>query len=561
MKNSTLTLLSLVGLRIPSATRAILVLLAFTIAGFGQHDKMTMGNPESSVVEKGLGSVDHKVSTKTPEAQRYFNLGLANIYAFNHAEAIKAFKQAAVLDPDLAMAYWGTALALGSNYNLEADSAQLKEAYSNLQKAVELAPKSSAKDQDYVKALSQRYATDPDKVDRKALAAAYRTAMGDLSKKYPDDLDAATLYAESMMVLRPWQLWTLDGKPAEDTLEIIAVLESVLKRDPNHSGANHYYIHAVEASPNPERGLESAKRIGLIAPNAGHLVHMPSHIYIRVGEYANAAKVNADAVAVDREYIKRNGAGGVYPMMYYNHNIHFLASSNAMNGNYKEAIKWARELESNVKPMLEMMPMLEMFAAYPMVTMVRFGKWNEILREPEYTGTGTAAAIWHFGRGMALAETGKPDAAALELAALRGIENAFPEDAMIGNNPAKNVMKVAAELLAGNIARSHMDKAGAITALKGAVAAEDLVNYDEPPDWDLPSREWLGRALLSDGQFSAAEAVYRAELAKHPKNGRALFGLIEALKKQGKDAGSFSKDLQASWANADTKLVANDLYH
>jgi len=542
-------------------TLIFLLMVPFTV--FGQHSHGTKPAPaKTAVIEPGLGGVNHPVTTKNAQAQSFFNQGLAYIYAFNHAESIKAFKRAAELDPNLAMAYWGAALAMGSNYNLTADAAQLKEAYANLQKAIGLAPKASARDRAYVDALSHRYAADPE-TDRQKLAVAYKTAMGELVKKYPDDLDAATLYAESMMNLRPWQLWTREGEPAEGTLEIVAVLEGVLKRNPNHSGANHYYIHTVEASPNPERALPSAKRLGGIAPNAGHLVHMPSHIYIRTGDYVEAAKSNADAIVADQNYIRKYGSQGVYSMMYYNHNIHFLASANAMNGNYAGAIKSARDLHDNVKPLVKAMPMLEMFTPYPAVTLVRFRKWEVILREqmppPEMVITTT---MWHFARGVAYAETRKPADAEKELAALREKIKIIPADTPWGNSTAQMVLKVAEDLLAGEVALARGDTSAAIKSLADAMKAEDLVNYNEPPDWDLPTREWLGRAMLTEGRYWEAEMVYRGELAKHPKNGRALFGLREALAKQGKDQeyGAADRDFQKSWTKADTPLAAGDLY-
>jgi len=358
-----------------------------------------------------------------------------------------------------------------------------------------------------------------------------------------------------MMNLRPWQLWTADGKPVEGTLEIVAVLESVLKRDQNHSGANHYHIHAVEASNNPERALPSAKRLGLLAPNAGHLVHMPSHIYIRTGDYFAAAKSNADAVVVDRRYVAKHGPQGIYPMMYYNHNMHFLASANAMNGNYKEAIKWSRELETNVKPALEAMPMLEMFAVYPLVTMVRFGKWDEILAEPPPAKSHVITnAMWHFARGMAFAGKDNADDAEKELEDLWAILNALPKDRSFGNNTAANVLNVAHELLVSEVARSRGYKEKLFQQFKQAVIAEDALNYNEPPDWDLPTREWLGQFHLDNKKFAEAETVYRAELVKHPKNARALFGLMQALKAQNKDTRAVQKDFQKAWADADTKL-------
>jgi tetratricopeptide (TPR) repeat protein len=444
-----------------------------------------------------------------------------------------------------------------------ADANQLKEAYATLQKALLFAPKASEIERDYIAALSKRYSADGAQSDRAKLGEDYRNAMRDLVKKYPDDLDAATLYAESMMNLRPWQLWSKDGKPAEGTLEIVAVLEGVLKRNPNHTGANHYYIHAVEASPTPERGLASAARLGWLAPNAGHLVHMPSHIYIRTGDYTEAAKSNAAAIQADRNYIQQTGAKGLYTMMYYNHNIHFLSAASAMGGNYAEAIKQARILEANVRPHLKAMPMLEMFSPYPIVTLVRFRKWDEIMKYPapdaEMRVTG---GYLNFARGMGFANSGKTDDAKKELVGLREKIKAIPADAGFGNSTAHGILQVADELLSGEIALAEGNAKAAIEFLRKAAAAEDIVNYNEPPDWDIPTREWLGRALLIDGQFAEAEKVYRDELAKHPRNGRALFGLAEALRKQGKTSSAqmVEREFAKSWEKADTQLAAADLY-
>jgi pimeloyl-ACP methyl ester carboxylesterase len=535
----------------------------FAAPAAAQHNHAPVTEARPVALEDGLGNVDHPVSTKNPEAQKFFNQGLAYLYAFNHEEAIRSFKRAAELDSDLAMAYWGTALALGSNYNLTADAAQLREAYANLQKALERAPRASEIERDYIGALTKRYAADGAESDRARRGQDYKTAMGELVKKYPDDMDAATLYAESLMNLRPWQLWSLDGQPAEGTLEIVAVLEGVLKRSPNHTGANHYYIHAVEASPTPERGYQSAARLGWLAPNAGHLVHMPSHIYIRTGDYAQAAKSNADAIVADRSYIQKTGAAGVYTLMYYNHNIHFLSAASAMNGNYAEALKQARELEANVRPHLKAMPMLEMFAPYTLVTLVRFEKWDEVMKypepEPELKITG---GFRHFARGLALAHTGRSAEAKKELAALREKIGLVPADAGFGNSTARGVLKIAEQMLAGEIMLALGENRPAIEALRQAVAAEDVVNYNEPPDWDIPARERLGRALLVDSQFAEAEKIYRAELAKHPRNGRALFGLAEALNRQGKtDAGKMvAREFEKAWEKADTRLAVENLY-
>jgi pimeloyl-ACP methyl ester carboxylesterase len=537
-----------------------LFLLLFSISVFGQHGSHQAGQRQATLLP-GMGDVNHPVSTQSAEAQKFFNQGLALLYGFNHDEAVLSFKRAAELDPNLAMAYWGASLALGSNYNLQADPIQLTEAFTNLQKAVQLAPKASEHERAYIEALSKRYSKDA-QADQQKLAADYKTAMSELVKKYPDDLDAATLYAESMMNLRPWKLWTPDGKPAEGTLDIVAVLESVLKRNPNHTGANHYYIHAIEASKNPERGLTAASRLGKLAPAAGHLVHMPSHIYIRTGDYADAATSNADAIVADRKYLERTGAKGAYPMMYYNHNIHFLAAAHAMNGHYADALKSARELEANVKPLVEAMPMLEFFMPYPTIVLVRFQKWDEMLKAPKPgENLKITTAFWHFGRGMAFAGTKQTTKAEAELKSLQILIQAVPIETPYGNSAARDVLKVGENLLAGQIILSKGDKTKAIEQLRKAVEAENVVGYNEPPDWDLPAREWLGGALLLNGDNDAAEQIFRDELEKHPRNGRALFGLVESLKRQKKDSSArfVQREFEKAWEKADTKLRVENL--
>lgn len=543
--------------------KALIILIILVLSsvanaqhGHGQHDDSTKN---AVSLDDGLGGIEHPVTTKSTEAQKYFNQGLAYLYAFNHAEGINSFKHAAKLDPEMAMAYWGVSLALGSNYNISADEAQLVEAYTNLQTALTHAAKASQKERDYIEALSKRYDKDP-RSDRQVLANAYKSAMGELAKKYPDDLDAATLYAESMMNLRPWQLWTLDGKPAEGTLDIIAVLEGVMKRNPKHTGANHYYIHAIEASPTPERGLAAAYRLGGLAPNAGHLVHMPSHIYLRTGDHEDAAKSNELAIIADRNYISESGATGVYPLMYYNHNIHMLAASHAGGGNFARAIKAAKELEANVKPNVKAMPMLEMFMPYHLVTLVRFQKWDDVMGYPQpETEMRITNAFWRLARGLALTKTGKISEAEAELNSLRAVVKTIPENAGLGNSSAHGVMKVADELLTGEIAFAKGEKDLGLAALRRAVAAEDLVNYNEPPDWHLPTREWLGAALMRSGQYAEAEVVFRKEIDNNPKNGRALFGLAESLAKQGKNSSAelVKKEFEAAWKNADTLLSSS----
>ena len=386
--------------------------------------------------------------------------------------------------------------------------------------------------------------------------------MKELTQRYPDDLDAATLYAESLMNLRPWRLWANDGTAAEGTEEIVSVLESVLRRNPNHLGANHYYIHAVEASKNPERALASAKRVANLAPTSGHLVHMPSHIYVRTGDYEKAVQSNANALQVDREYIAKTGAKGVYTMYYLNHNVHFLSSLHAMQGRFRKAIAAAVRVEHDAKPHVSDMPMLEMFMPNRLVILTRFGRWDLILKtaKPE-ANLRTTTGFWHFARGMAFCGKRKAATAELELAALQAVMRDMPPDATFSNNSARDVLMVAAKMLMGKIALTRGDKKSALEALAKAVADEDNLVYNEPADWDLPVRELLGAALLLNGDYLQAEYVFRAENAKHPRNGRALFGLAASLRAQGKDseAQKVQKDFERAWATADTKLTVAGL--
>jgi tetratricopeptide (TPR) repeat protein len=544
--------------------KAVFLILALVSLSYAQHGHgPEAAQPKRTLwLESGLGKVDHPVSTKNAEAQKFFNQGLAYLYAFNHEEGVASFRRAAELDPDLAMAHLGMSLGLGANYNDPANTERFAQAYTHLQKALELASKSSEAERAYINALSKRYSKDPT-TDKAKLADDYRMAMAELVKQYPDDLDAATLYAESMMNLRPWQLWTLDGKPAEGTLEIVAVLEGVLKRNPSHTGANHYYIHAIEASPHPERGLAAAMRLGGLAPNAGHLVHMPSHIYLRTGDFADAVKSNDLAIIADRNYIEKSGATGLYPLMYYNHNIHMLAASHAGLGNFAGAIKASRELEANVGPNVAAMPMLEMFMPYTLVTLTRFHKWDDVMKYPQPDAKMLiTTAFWHTARGLALADSGKTAEAEKELALLRETAKKIPAEASLFTTPVSVALKVADELLAGEIAQARGDRKAAIELLRLAAASEAKVNYAEPPDWDLPIREWLGRALLRDGQYAEAENAYREEIKRNPRNARALFGLSEALNKQGKttSADLVRREFEQVWASSDTKLTVEALY-
>jgi tetratricopeptide (TPR) repeat protein len=483
----------------------------------------------------GLGTIHHPVSTSNPQAQEFFDQGLNLIYAFNHDEAVRSFQHAAKLDPHLAIAYWGIALALGPNINLNVDPNRELAAYQAVQHALALSTQASTQERDYINALAKRYSQDTD-ADLYQLAVDYAKAMAKLVKRYPDDLDAATLYAESLMDLHPWQHWTKDGKPQPDTEEIVAILESVLKRNPNHTGANHYYIHAMEASPSPERALVSAKRLGTLAPAAGHLVHMPSHIYFRVGDYEGAMQANVQAIAQDDIYINKYQVQGTYPMMYYNHNVYFLMVASSMAGKYQDALRAAETLVANATAIDPYGPMLEGFLGSKMLIQTRFSDWDAILKTPAPdVKLPTTTALWHFARGVAIAATGKLEDAVSESRALLTAKEVISAEATIGFSPASRILDLASKVLDAKIAREKHDFESAIKLLEKAVAVEDTLDYVEPPDWYFPTRESLGGVLLAKGDYAQAEKVFRADLEKYPRNGRSLFGLQASLQALGKD--------------------------
>jgi tetratricopeptide (TPR) repeat protein len=535
--------------------------LLFFFGAFAQHPHST-APARQAVLMPGLGDVHHAISTKSPEAQKFFDQGLALIWAFNHEEALLAFQRAVELDPDCPMAYWGIALAVGPNYNdPEPDLNREKTAWDAVQHGLALASHASPEELAYLTALATRYTTEP-KPNLKLFAVFYKTAMGELTKKYPDDLDAAVLYAESAMDLNPWQLWTADGKPAEGTEEIVATLESVLKRDPNHIGANHFYIHAVEASPHPERAQASADRLAKLAPAAGHLVHMPGHIYIRTGDYAGAVRANEEAADVDRQYIDKFHVTGMYPAMYYNHNLHFLAIAASMAGRFTEANNAATQLVGNAAPMLKDMPMVEAFLPTRMLVLVRFHRWDEILKLPEPDAAAlTTRALWHFSRGMAFAQTGKNYDADYERRALFAAATSIPEGTTFGFNRSRDILNLAAHLLEGHMSLARVSIPAAVEHFQKAARIEDALRYDEPPDWYIPPRESLGRALMIANQYEAAEKAFREELAHHPRSGRAVYGLWQCLKAEGRkpEAKQAELDFRVAWKNADVKLTNDDL--
>jgi tetratricopeptide (TPR) repeat protein len=510
-----------------------------------------------------VGRQHHPIATKSKRAQDYFDQGITLIYGFNHGEAARSFQRAAAIDPSSPMPLWGVAMAVGPNYNMDVDAQREKLAYETVQKAQKLAANAPEVERDYVDALAARYSGEANP-DYKKLARDYAGAMKTLSSKYPDDLDAATFYAESLMNLNPWKLWSNDGRPGENTEEIVRVLESVLARNPMHVGANHYYIHAVEASPNPGRALPSAHRLDTLVPQAGHLVHMPAHIYQRTGFYSAAVKNNSEAARVDQAYAEKTGqVGSLYDLMYHSHNQHFLAMAASMEGNYTEAKKAADALAARLMPHAKMMPMLDCFIATPIWVDVRFGKWKEILVRPqpmkELPGTH---ALWLYARTLAYAQTHRPAEAEKEMRQFAAEVAAFSPDAKFGDmNKAGDVFGVASHVLEARIAAAKGQKDEAVEHWKKAVEIQDILNYDEPADWYYPVRESLGAALLNNGKAAEAEQVFRADLVQNPRNPRSLFGLKESLAAQGKTAGASWVESQfaAAWKNAGIGLSLTDL--
>src|ERR1700676_2688842 len=534
------------------------IFISLAISATAQDHAMGTAKPVTMMT--GLGNLHHPVSAKNAEAQEFFDQRLRLIYACNHDEAARSFRKAAELDPKLAMAYWGIAEAVGPNYNDPASEDRFVQAHQAIEKASSLAEDSSESDRAYIAALAKRFPADP-KSDLRAAAEEYRDAMREVSKRFPDDLDAATLFAEAGMNLHAWGLWHVDGSPEEGTEEIVATLESVIRREPNHLGAVHYYIHAVEASRSPERALAGADRLAQLAPAAGHIVHMPGHIYIRTGDYEAAVKTNQKAAQADQAYLAASGAQGIYPMMYYSHNLHFIAMAAAMNGNYLESKRAAQLLAANVGPHVKEMPGLGGFMTVPMAVEARFHKWNEILKtqQPDES-MQTATIFWHFARGLALTATGKTEEAEAEHKIVAEAEEKTPPDALFQmpiNNKTKDILKIAENVLGAKISLMKNDMDATVNQLRTAVAIQDALKYDEPQDWFYPVRESLGAVLLKIGDDAGAEDVFRADLQRNPRNPRSLFGLEQALKAQDKayDAGFVKKQFDASWKGATAPKV------
>jgi tetratricopeptide (TPR) repeat protein len=507
-----------------------------------------------------LGTLSRPVGTASPEAQRYFDQGLRLSYGFNHDEATRSFARAAQLDPGCAACFWGVAWTLGPNYNVPMLPDRAQAAWDALQAAVERKDRARPVEQALIIALTARY-KGPKPVDppsQQPMNEAFAAAMRDVARAHPDDDDVQVIFAESLMDVNPWHLWALDGKAAPGTEEIVATLEKVLGRNTAHPGANHYYIHAVEASMQPDRAVASAERLPGLMPAAGHIVHMPAHIFQRIGRYEEASEANRRAVKADEAYLARTQPPGYYPM-YLGHNFGFLAFSASMLGRSEESLRAARKSTKAIPPeMLDMMPGMDFFASEPLLVMVRFGKWKEILAEPRPPEKyPTLTGLWLHARGMALASTGRTAEARATMRELRTLATRIPPDVQAGQNPASGMCRLGADAIEARIAERSRSWKPAIAAWTRAVAQEDGFAYNEPADWFYPMRHYLGAALLDARKPKEAEAVFREDLKRNPGNGWALHGLATALAAQGKkdEAAPTRAKFEEAWKDADIKLT------
>lgn len=546
------------------ALLAAAILLAACSTQSAPHDH---GNAASATTAApplfdDLGRYHRAITTTSPRAQAYFDQGLRLVYGFNHYEAQAAFREAARLDPTCAMCAWGIALTYGSNYNSPTDAERERGALTAVSQARALAAVAATdRERALIAALATRHSAAPG-ADRVALDRAYADAMRDVSRRFPDDLDAATLLADALMNLRPWSLWTTEGAPQPGTEEIVATLERVLAVDPMHPGANHLYIHAVEASPDPRRAEAAADRLRGLMPGAGHMVHMPSHIYYRIGRYADAAEVNVQAVAADRAYFAKSRPSPIYRMMYYPHNLDFVWHAAALEGRGAECLRAAREFAAAApaEAVLEM-PDMETAPAAPYFALVRFGRWAEMLAEPAPPARMLyVTGAWRYARGLAFLGTGRRAEAASELGQLRAVRQSVPAERTLANFfKMSDMLALAAEVLAGEIAARGGDADAAVKHLAEAVRIQDEHWFTEPPPWYFPVRQSLGAALLQAGRAAEAEAVYREDLRRNPENGWSLFGLAQSLRAQGKtaDASAIDARFRRAWARADVALVSS----
>lgn len=518
---------------------------------------------------EGMGDYSRSITTSVAGAKRYFNQGMVLAFGFNHAESIRSFRAAQKLDPECAMCFWGEALATGPNINVTSKGTAVmsdddrRAAFGAINRALELKDNASPIEKALIEAQAKRYNGDT-RTGRDALDLAYAEAMGSLVEAYPDDDDAAAIYAEALMNTMPWDYWSADGNPKPETEKVIGALEGIIARSPKHPLALHLYIHAVEASNNPGRAEEEADALTGLVPGSGHLVHMPAHIYWRVGRYDDAATANIRAAAVDEEYIAACNAQGFYPALYYPHNIHFLWAATSMAGQSEMAIVSAKKLAANVRlEQIEQFPTVEFFKTIPLLTLTQFGKWSEIMAEPappeklDYSN-----AIWRYTRGIAQANMGDIDGAKAEQAKLAAVKDTVQIRFLDNSDyPASVLLNIADDLLQGEIALKSGNPSVAVEHFQRAVDKQDALPYMEPPFWYYPSRQSLGQAFMEAGEFAKAEVVYRRDLEDYPRNGWSMSGLAAALDGQGKveEAAEAQKALDIIWAKADISLKGSRL--
>lgn len=512
----------------------------------------------------GMGEYHRVIDTKDPGAQRYFDQGMVLAFGFNHAESIRSFRAAQKLDPDCAMCFWGEALATGPNINVTSKGKAIMSpeeqtaAYAALAKAQAVSAGKPEIERDLIDALSKRYAPQPAD-DRDPLDRAYAAALGELVTKYPADDDIASMYAEAWMNTMPWNYWSDSETPRPETVPVLVALESTIARSPKHPLALHLYIHAMEASSSPQKAEAAADTLYTLVPGSGHLVHMPAHIYWRVGRYNDAAEANVQAAKVDEDYIAQCNAQGFYPALYYPHNIHFLWAAASMQGQSAVAIEAARKVAANVRlEQIDQFPTVEFFHTIPLLSLVQFGRWDEILAEPQpRADLAYSNAIWHYARGIAYANKGDLKAARAEQAALVPLKANEKVMNLDGSDyPASQLLTIADDLLLGEIAQASSDSKTAIAKFTSAVAGQDALPYTEPPFWYYPTRQSLGYALMKSGKAVEAEVVYRKDLEQYPHNGWSTFGLIQALEAQKKtaDAEMEREHFKAMWQFADVEL-------
>jgi tetratricopeptide (TPR) repeat protein len=536
-------------------------------AGEGRKEtETTLAQKAGAPLFDGMGTFSMPITTANSDAQRYFDQGMVLAFAFNHAESVRSFRAAQTLDPSCAMCFWGEALATGPNINVTSKGKVIMSpservaAFAALQSALALKYGASEHEAAYIDALAKRYNGEPD-TDREPLDLAWASAMGELSAAYPNDMNAASIYAEALMNTMPWNYWSEDGIAKKETAAVIASLEKVMDAEPDHPLALHLYIHALEASNSPERAESAADRLSDLVPGAGHLVHMPSHIFYRIGRYNDAAQANIRAAAVDEAYIAACNAQGFYPALYYPHNIHFLWSASTMQGQSELSIDSARRVVANVKvEQVKAFPTVEFFRTVPMLSLVRFAKWDAILAEPHpHEGFMFAKAIWHYARGVAYAAKNDFELAQAELEALTPLQQDVSVLFLDSRDyPGSTLIAIAIDLLRGEIAYRSGDFAVAAEHFRNAVATQDQLPYTEPPFWYYPTRQSLGAALLAGGDAVRAEDVFREDLQMHPHNGWSMFGLAQSLDAQGKEqeAAAVREKFKIAWQFADVELNA-----